>query len=173
MTAASAIWTWIAVSFLHVFCTAPSLMKWGVVMATCIGFLEHATTLLYPRISYGDHVIVCVTILITSFSFWIWWLVRVYFYVPRQLHAHSNGELGFNLLQRKHGVLILAYMILLFLASMFEIFEISPFFLTFDGHSLWHMCTIVTSAILWQFVSAEHSIKDQDLSTLLMRNKQE
>jgi post-GPI attachment to proteins factor 3 len=103
--------------------------------ATLAGYAAHVAAFLHPRIDYGPNMIACVGLSLFAMGLWVGWLV---FGKPQ--HKGSGRDLHLFLLCTAA-------------LSLLEIFDFPPFFLALDAHALWHAGTIVTTVLLWRFLS--------------------
>jgi hypothetical protein len=96
-------------------------------------FLLHISYLSLYRFDYGYNMKASIAVAVAHNLFWLAWA-----FIHRKSVPHAW----------KAGFLV----ILLTLASLFEVFDFAPWFGVLDAHSLWHAATIPTIRIYWEFL---------------------
>jgi len=94
-------------------------------------YLGHISYLSFWMFDYSYNMFACTVIGIFEYSLWLYW-------------AYKNKY-------RPYAKQIVFTVLLTFCAMMFELFDFSPFFFTFDAHCLWHLGTAIILKIYYDF----------------------
>jgi len=105
-----------------------------VLSATVIFYAQHMYYMLFIHFNYQYNGILMVIISALSIIIWIIWCIKI---------------------KRTYAWRMVAALVSTSLAASMEAFDFPPYYDIIDAHSLWHLFTIVPTALLHSFIHAD------------------